>query len=146
MAYMAKSITWDEINTLTKTTASGTAETIQYIDLDTPIYTVPTGRIAKVMYLQFTASGKVYDASHVFRLNASPTVYIKINNEDNDAAGRWLTTINAVDPTAPKCIYLGAGDTLYAQILASFTSESTFAAGSTYEVYPSLYMSIIEEY
>lgn len=142
--YQGRSITYSEITVLTKTTPVSTVETVTAVDT-TPIYTVPTGRTAKIQYLTNAATGILTPTSGSDS-GVNPTVYIKINNNQDNNSGKFLLDINAISPTAPMNIYLSSGDSLYVRYSYGFASSTNIGAGSTITIYPGIYISVIEEY
>jgi len=154
-AYQAKSITYDtESPRFTKTTPPGTGQ-IFLLTMSSPIYTVPVGRTAKIQYLDMIIESPTLQADGITPATHSGTATFrfKINNNDATNAGRFLVTsgvtsygFNAIDSTSPTNIYLSAGDSIYVKYTATYGTGAYSYVGDYIIVYPSFFMSIIEEY
>jgi hypothetical protein len=143
-SYRAVSITYSTTsNRFTKTTAGGTAEYLYQV-ITTPIYTVPAGCVAKIQYLTASCTGAAWLSNGTVTGNTTYAVTMKINNYSDDNGGRFMEAINAVSVTVPMNIYLGAGDDLYLRHGITFASAAPIDQYGY--IYPSVYISIIEEY
>lgn len=134
--YIGLSVALSRTFTITKDVASGTQNFSYYATDTTPIYTVPAGRTARVMYIVLGGS----------RTGGTST-------NTTTGTNQWLVLSTSSSVTLPSTVdlavqklYLSAGQSLYLRGSYVFMPDANDPIGRTAVVTLTVYLSIIEEY